>query len=200
MGKLEQLECLHAICGIVNGEDNRENFIEVAHKVRIILWFHFWVYIQKNWKLDLKEKFSHPCPLQHYLQKPRGETNTNVPQQINGLKKIVACTYNRIVFSLKLEVNPVLLHAATWMNRENTSEIPVTKRYYMNAIQILYDTKYYTNLLIWGIQVRLLETGSRMWLWGSGKRKKRRIIVHGYRYSVLQDEKAPEICFTTKCI
>ena len=76
-----------------------------------------------------------------------GVNKPHVHQQINGLTKY-DITYNRIVFSLKLEVNPVLLHAATWMNRENTSEIPVTKRYYMNTIQILYDTKYYTNLLI----------------------------------------------------
>lgn len=155
---------------------------------RIKLWFHFWAYIQKNWKLDLKEKFSHPCPLQHYLQKPRGETNMNVPQQIYGFKKTVACTYYRIVFSLKLEVNPVLVHAATWMNRENTSKIPVTNR------QILWIHSYEVSKLdSWKQEV---ECDCE----GLGRGRKGELLFSGYRYSVLQDETAPEICSTTKCI
>ena len=50
---------------------------------RMIQQFHFWVFIQKNWKPDLEEMFVHPCS-QYRSQKARGGSSTTVQQQMNG--------------------------------------------------------------------------------------------------------------------
>ena len=51
----------------------------------------FWVYIQKKWKLDLKEIPTFPYLLQHYSQLPSCENNLSVCQWMNGYKKM--CVY-----------------------------------------------------------------------------------------------------------
>ena len=44
---------------------------------------HFWVFIQKKWKQDIEDTFTHSYSLQHYKQLPRGGSNANVHQQMN---------------------------------------------------------------------------------------------------------------------
>ena len=45
---------------------------------------HLCICIQNNWKQDLREISAHPCSLPHYSQLPRGGSNTNVHQWMDG--------------------------------------------------------------------------------------------------------------------
>ena len=59
--------------GKVNGAATMENSMEVPQKnytqnYHTIQQSHFWVYIQRTLKQDLKEVSVPPCSLQHYVQ------------------------------------------------------------------------------------------------------------------------------------
>ena len=53
------------LAGMWNSAAALENNVVLAQKIKqnyhVIQQFHFWVYIQKNWKQDLENIFVHPC-------------------------------------------------------------------------------------------------------------------------------------------
>ena len=69
---VEKLKPLHIVGGILKQCSFYGKAMEVTKKIknRVTIWSsNPTLYIQKNWKQDLKEIFAHPYSLQHYSNK-----------------------------------------------------------------------------------------------------------------------------------
>ena len=79
-----------------------------------------WVYIQKDWKQELKHIFAHPVFIAAWLTVAKRRGPSSVHGWMTGMqsKESVVHSFKAMVFSLKRK--DILTAAATWMNLEDT--------------------------------------------------------------------------------
>ena len=58
-------------------------FLKKLKDNHMIQQSHFWIYVQRKWKLDIKKILAFPCLLKHYSQKPGYGDNLSVHRWMN---------------------------------------------------------------------------------------------------------------------
>ena len=119
---------------------------QIQHGVRFVLLpnhrmihqFHFWVFIQKNWKQTLEEIFAYACSQQYYSQEPRGGSNPSVHPTVN--KQNVWNVHTMEYYSL-LKRKETMIRATIWMTLENVMLSEISKS---------QKVKYCMIILTWG--------------------------------------------------
>ena len=103
------MENLEHLCPVFTA--TVENSMVFTQKIKKIMHtiqqLYFLVNTQKNWKQGLEGLFIYPCSKLPLSQELRCSSNPNVHQLMMD-KKTVVHTYNRLLFSLKKEWNPIM--------------------------------------------------------------------------------------------